>query len=138
MNHRQRRRARILALQVLYQLDSGRTREHVSAFLTDPGGPAAERARALAEATWAERADLDRILDEYLENWTVPRLGAVERAVLRLGLYELLHEADVPVAVVIDEAVELAKRFASERSGALVNAVLDRAKVLRDELPEQG
>ncbi len=138
MNARQRRRSRILALQALYQLDSGRTWEHVTKFLVDTGTPAGERALALAQAAWAEREHLDHILSEHLKDWTVPRLGAVDRAVLRLALYELLHEPDVPVAVVIDEAVELAKRFASERSGALVNAILDKAKVLRDELAGEG
>ena len=138
MSRRQRRRARVLALQALYQLDSGRTWEHVSAFLAQVGGPTGEGARTLAQAAWDERESLDRILGEHLEEWTVPRLGAVERALLRLGLYELLHQPDVPTAVVIDEAVELAKRFASEPSGGLINAVLDKVKVLRDESQEPG
>ena len=132
------RRTRILALQALYQLDSGRAWEEVSAFLGEPGQPVGQAALTLVEAIWAGRATLDETLADHLQDWSVARLGTVERAVLRLALYELLYEPEVPVAVVIDEAVELVKRFASERSGALVNAVLDKAKVLRDERSKAG
>jgi len=133
MDRKQLRQVRTVALQALYQLDTGREWKDVSAFLAEPGPSVAEQAQALAESTWARRRELDEILTGCLENWSVARLGGVERAALRLALYEFLDRPDVPVAVVIDEAVELVKRFASERSGALVNAVLDRAKTVRDE-----
>jgi len=132
---KQLRLARVLALQALYQLDCGRGEDEISCFFAqgkaDQGVVAL--ASELARGAWAERHRLDEALATHLEDWSVPRLGVVERAVLRLALYELLYRSEVPVAVVIDEAVGLAKRFASERSGALVNAVLDKAKVLRDE-----
>ena len=138
MKRPQRRRARILALQALYQLDGARAPQDVSSFLGGPEDPTGQLARSLTDSVWQVRADLDEVLQQQLQDWSVERLGMVERAVLRLALYELLHEPEVPVAVVINEAVSLAKRFASKEAGALVNAVLDNAKALRDEPPEAG
>ncbi len=60
------------------------------------------------------------------DNWKLERIAAVDRAILRLGLYELLEMAEVPPKVVINESVELAKKFSTEKSGAFVNGVLDR------------
>jgi len=138
MKRPRRRRARVLALQALYQLDGGRAPEAVSSFLAEPEDPTGELARSLTDSVWQVRADLDEVLEQHLRDWSVERLGLVERAVLRLALYELLHQPEVPVAVVINEAVSLAKRFASKEAGALVNAVLDNAKALRHEPPEAG
>jgi transcription antitermination protein NusB len=76
---------------------------------------------------------IDEILADYAEGWTVQRMPGVDRAVLRLGVYELLWRADVPDAVVIDEAVELAKSLSTEESPRFVNGVL--ARVLRDRPP---
>ncbi|MGZ6913605.1 MAG: transcription antitermination factor NusB [Acidimicrobiia bacterium] len=68
----------------------------------------------------------DGLLREYSEHWAVERMPAVDRAVLRLGCYELAHEPDVPTAVVISEAVELAKQYSTENSGRFVNGLLAR------------
>lgn len=68
--------------------------------------------------------ELDAQLDEKAENWDISRMGKVELTVLRLALYEMQHDEDVPVSVAINEAVELAKKFGQESSGAFVNAVL--------------
>ncbi len=84
------------------------------------------RARGLAEGTWRNRAGLDTALQRASTTWRVERMPAVDRNVLRLALYELRHHPDVPAAVVISEAVELAKRYSTERSGAFVNGVLSR------------
>ena len=82
-------------------------------------------ARELAEAV-AERApELDRTITEAAEGWTADRLGAVERNILRIGVQELESEG-VPPEVAINEAVELAKRYASEDAGRLVNGILGR------------
>ena len=76
----------------------------------------------------AER--IDEILSGYAEEWTLARMPGVDRAVLRLGVYELLWRDDVPPAVAIDEAVELAKSLSTDESPRFVNGVL--ARVLRD------
>lgn len=69
-------------------------------------------------------SDIDRQLNEKAENWNVERMGKVELTVLRLALFEMQHDEEVPVSVAINEAVELAKKFGQENSGAFVNAVL--------------
>lgn len=67
---------------------------------------------------------IDDVISQHLAGWTLERLGSVERTILRIGAFELGWVADVPTAVIVDEAVELAKRFASDEAGSLVNGVL--------------
>jgi N utilization substance protein B len=85
---------------------------------------------ALVEGVQDHRERIDEILARYAEGWTVDRMPDVDRAVLRLAVYELLWRADVPDAVAIDEAVELAKTLSTDESPRFVNGVL--AQVLRD------
>ena len=73
----------------------------------------------------ADLDEIDSLLGSLLENWDVYRLGAVERSVLRMGLWELLH-TDVPAPVVINEAIDLANWFSSPKSRAIINGVLDK------------
>ena len=84
----------------------------------------------LVEGTNANLVRIDEILSAYSDGWTLDRMPGVDRAVLRLGVYELLWRDDVPDAVVIDEAVELAKSLSTDESPKFVNGVL--ARVLRD------
>ena len=92
---------------------------------------AEERVRGVLSCT----AELDAMLEPHLAHWSMYRLGTVERNVLRLGAWELLNCADVPPAVVINEAVDLAKYFSNTESGRFVNGVLDK---LRRHLGEKG
>jgi len=85
-------------------------------------GPASE----LASGVWAERPDLDAAIGEAATGWRIDRMTIVDRTVLRLGLYELRHHRSTPVAVVISEAVRLAKAYSTEHSGRFVNGVLAR------------
>jgi N utilization substance protein B len=82
-------------------------------------------ARELAEAVAARAPELDRTITGAAEGWTADRLGAVERNILRIGVQEL-DSGSVPPEVAINEAVELAKRYASEDAGRLVNGILGR------------
>jgi N utilization substance protein B len=82
-------------------------------------------AQELAEAVVAKAEELDAKVSEASEGWPADRLGALERNVLRIGVHEL-DEGDVPVEVAIDEAVTLAKRYASDEAGRLVNGILGR------------
>jgi N utilization substance protein B len=84
----------------------------------------------LVEGVQEHRPRIDEILAQYAEGWTVDRMPDVDRAVLRLGVYELLWREDVPDAVAIDEAVELAKTLSTDESPRFVNGVLGR--VLKD------
>ena len=82
-------------------------------------------ARETAEAVKARAVELDRRIDETTEDWPADRLGALERNVLRVGIYEL-ERGEVPPEVAIDEAVRLAKRYSSDEAGRLVNGILGR------------
>ncbi|HKK52146.1 MAG TPA: transcription antitermination factor NusB, partial [Myxococcota bacterium] len=85
---------------------------------------AAEFARELVRAVIARREEIDDRIGLHTRNWRISRMAVVDRNVLRLAVYELQH-TDTPVAVVIDEAVDLARRFASDSSPPFVNGVLD-------------
>ncbi len=115
-----RREARRAALTLLYQWDvTGRPLGSLFE------GEVDEYARATAEAVVAEAPELDRRITEASRDWTADRLGAIERNVLRIAIHEL-DAGEVPVEVAIDEAVGLAKRFASDDAGRLVNGILGR------------
>jgi N utilization substance protein B len=97
--------------------------ERVAAHFELPEGARAF-AKQLVGGVCASREDLDARLAVHSENWRVDRMAAVDRNVLRIGAYEILH-TDTPAAIAIDEAVELARRFGGERSPAFVNGILD-------------
>lgn len=79
---------------------------------------------SLTSGVAARQTQLDEMITEYSHTWTIHRMPAIDRNVLRLAIYELLDRPEVPVAVIINEAVELAKRFSTEESGRYVNGVL--------------
>ena len=92
----------------------------------------------LVRGVETHRSQIDEVLGAHVEGWSLQRLGVLERAILRLATYELLWEPDVPSAVVIDEAVEAAKRFCSDEAGSLVNGVLGSlARTVRVEEAEE-
>ena len=78
----------------------------------------------LANGVELKREETDELISEFSHTWTIQRIPAIDRNILRLAIYELMVRADVPVAVVINEAVELAKRFSTEESGKYVNGML--------------
>jgi N utilization substance protein B len=82
-------------------------------------------AERLARGSDARAAELDALVAEAATHWRLDRIAAVDRTILRLGAYELVGEAETPPAVILDEAVELAKRFGEADSPAFVNGVLD-------------
>ena len=115
-----RKAARRDALFVLYQWDvTGKELASLHEGELDP------YALELAEGVVAEAADLDVRIDEASSEWTADRLGALERNVLRIALWEL-DRGDVPLEAAIDEAVSLSKRYASEDAARLVNGILGR------------
>ena len=115
-----RRAARRTALFLLYQWDV--TGQPLASLHE---GEVDEYARLLAESVAARTPELDALITEAAEGWTADRLGAVERNVLRIAVHEL-QSGDVPEPVAIDEAVGLAKRYASDEAGRLVNGILGR------------
>ena len=91
-------------------------------------------ARELVAGVRRHRAEVDALLEQTAANWSLKRMAATDRNVLRLGAYELLH-SDTPGRVAIDEAVELAKRFGSAQSAQFVNGILD--KVMHEQEEEE-
>ncbi len=118
----ERRRARERALGLLYEMEiKGVTADEVIVALPIPPEPYAE---TLARGASEHQVEIDRFVARHLTAWAIDRLPAIDRQLLRLATYELLDQPEVPVAVVIDEAVELAKQYSTEDSGRYVNGVL--------------
>jgi N utilization substance protein B len=125
-----RRRGRELALQALYQIE----------MTADPSGAAVERflnhfegrpkakefARRLVSGVVSQRPELDRLIEQYAENWKLDRIAITDLIILRIGAYELLFCADIPRNVSLNEAIEIAKRFGSMESAPFINGILDR------------
>ena len=123
-----RHRARIVALQALFEADC--THHHLSVALArrleDVMLPetGASFARELVQGVEANREQLDDLIGQYAPEWPVDQIAIVDRNVLRLAIFEVLMRDDTPVKVAINEAVELAKEFGSDSSGRFVNGVL--------------
>jgi len=124
-----RRKARELALQMLYENDVAGTAAGEMFQRSSDLQSAPESTRAFAErlveGTLSHRDDLDVIISKQADHWRLARMPVVDRNILRLALYELLHEPETPHPVVIDEALEIAKRFSTPRSSQFINGILD-------------
>ncbi|MBD7906790.1 transcription antitermination factor NusB [Sporosarcina gallistercoris] len=120
-----RREAREKAVQTLFQLD-GTTLpvEEAISYITE--GPIDSFYEMLVKGTREKQEAIDKILIEKLENWSLDRLPKIERTVLRLAVFELLYNEDVPHKVAVNEAIELCKTFGDEKSGRFVNGVLSK------------
>jgi len=133
---RVRTRARELALQFLFQLDfQGEDfRDDLERFLDEhlTGKSGADEARAyairLVDGVRANAKQINHLIREAARNWDIERMAGIDRNALRIGVYELLFNDDVPMRVAINEAIELAKRYSTEASGAFVNGILDRIR----------
>lgn len=124
-----RRTARVLAVQSLYQLDvqGDSAREEVEAFLAESGAPSdvIAYARGLVEETWSRRAELDEWIGATSKHWDIHRMATVDRNILRLGVLEMICRDDPPEKVAIDEAIELGKAFGTNDSSQFINGILD-------------
>jgi len=119
-----RRQARERALSLLYEAES---KDHAPAAVLAalPVVPA-EFAVALVAGVGEHMVELDTWITDYAKDWTIDRMPALDRALLRIGVFELLHRPDVPTGAVISEAVELAQRFSTDESSRFVNGMLAR------------
>ncbi|MBI3540930.1 MAG: transcription antitermination factor NusB [Deltaproteobacteria bacterium] len=128
MGHRHK--AREFAIQVLYQIEmqaaepkavfdlfwrSEEVQEDIQSFTT-----------SLVDGVYRNRSEIDQLVEKNSHHWRLPRMAVVDRNILRLGVYELLYLHDIPTSVILNEAVELAKKFGTEDSGAFINGILDR------------
>ena len=130
---RKRTRAREIALQALYQLDAQGKPElsSVAAFVRDRAGADQELelfASRILEGTTGRLEEIDGVIRKATENWNLERMARIDRNILRLAVYEMLHERDIPAKVSINEAIEMGKRFSTAHSGAFINGILDRVR----------
>jgi N utilization substance protein B len=133
-----RRQAREFALQILYQGEAGGEplEAGIAAFWESQGLPAPD-VRAFAEelvrGAERHREELDERIRTASEHWDPQRMAALDRAILRLAIFELLHREDIPPKVSINEYIEIAKKYSTEDSGSFVNGILDR--IWREQTP---
>ena len=124
-----RRKARELALQILFQADVGNlpVDEAIETTLTDVTNldkEICDYVVQLVRGIWQRKSELDSQIQSVTPHWTVERMAAVDRNLIRMALYEMLHVPNVPYRVAINEAVELAKEYGSTESRRFVNGVL--------------
>ncbi len=126
-----RRQGRELALQLLYQIEISGEPEAISLFWERK--PASKRVRSLAESlvkgTLAHRSEIDGLITAELEQWKLGRLPVVVRNLLRMAVFEMVIQEDVPYQVVMDEAVDMARDFVDVESSRFVNSVLEKCRL---------
>ena len=124
-----RRKSRELALQMLFQYDlSGNDPEAIILTFDDlqKVKPAIrDFAIRIFLGTIRHREELDELIVKQADNWRLSRMAVVDRNIIRISVYEFLHETDTPKLVIIDEAIEIAKKFGTEKSGQFINGILD-------------
>lgn len=135
-----RRKARETALQTLYNLDitgcrmedAIRARIEDTKDASDPSGYGADLVKGVAENMTA----IDGLIEKSSENWTIERMPVVDRNILRIAVFEIFFTDGVPYKAVIDEAIELAKRYGSDESGPFINGILD--KLRKEKYQDKG
>ena len=124
-----RRKAREVALQVLYSLNFVNldVEKAMELFWGNFAAPKAakEFAASLIEGTWSHREELDRLIGDCSDNWSLGRMSKVDISILRLAVFEFLYCDDIPSKVTLNEAIDLGKTFGSENSGSFINGILD-------------
>jgi N utilization substance protein B len=135
----QRRKARESALQILYQLEFDETEagEAVDRYWRQKRAPAEtkEYSRWLVEGIMADRGEVDRTIQSVSEHWRIARMAFVDRNILRLAAYELLRADSIAPAIVINEAIEIAKKYSGAEAAVFVNGILD---ALRRKIASKG
>ncbi len=139
----QRRKARESALQILYQLefDESGAGKAVDSFWRKKKAPAETKdyCRWLVEGVLADRDVIDESIQSISEHWRIARMGLVDRNILRLAAFELLRSEPIAPAIVINEAIEIAKKYSGPEAAIFVNGILDalRKKVQAKAKPER-
>jgi N utilization substance protein B len=133
----QRRKSREIALQMLYQMEmTGQSPPEVIELYyelesgdenrsPETAAPVRIFAEELVRGVYGHRDELDRMIVAASENWRIERMSIIDRNVLRIALYEMLHHQDIPPKVSLNEAIDLGKTFGSPDSGAFINGILD-------------
>ena len=137
-----RSKARALAMQIIFQLQiqSDSFLDQIDDFTKDAGLDAglSRYGRELGLLAWEKRNEADELIDRFAKDWTASSLPAVDLAILRLAICEMLHFPEVPMKVSIDEAIKLAKSYSTERSGKFINGLLDTVMKSSDKNGEDA
>jgi len=137
-----RQRAREIALQVLYQLDIHPEDPHEALALYfqnfRPSLKTREFCERLIEGVSEHQQEIDRLIEENAENWTLKRMALVDRNILRMATFELMHCPDIPFKASLNEAIELAKKFGTDESSAFINGILDKIHSLLVSAPKNS
>jgi N utilization substance protein B len=123
-----RRKSRELALQMLFQLDVNKDGPNWRKQFWDlhPAPPDVKTfSEQLVDGVLKHQEEIDRLIQKHALNWALSRMSIIDRNILRCAVYELLGLSDIPAKVTINEAIEIAKRYSDEESGAFVNGILD-------------
>ena len=144
--HGPKRKSRELALQMLFQRDlsGNESRAIIETFEDLQKSPIGIRLFAIRmfEGTMLHLEEIDDMIVKQAQNWRIERMAVVDRNIMRMSIWEFLHEPDTPKLVIIDEALEIAKKFGDAKSSQFINGVLDgilRRYNLRDaERPRDG
>lgn len=124
-----RRKARELALQMLFQFDmAGNPPDTIVTTFEDlqKSKPnTREFATKIFRGTIDHMSAIDEMIQNQAENWRLSRMAAVDRNIIRMSIYEFMHETDTPKLVIIDEAIEIAKKFGTQKSSQFINGILD-------------
>ena len=127
MGHR--RKAREIALQVLYQIDTNSIdpREALQLFWASFDAPHSARAFAeeLVTGTLEHLTSIDEAIRNCSDHWSIGRMARVDKSILRMAIYEMLYLDEIPPKATLNEAIDLGKQFGSENSGSFVNGILD-------------
>ncbi|MDR1926415.1 MAG: transcription antitermination factor NusB [Endomicrobium sp.] len=130
-----RREARECSLQMLYTFDSCKISVDSICEFFNENLPKVEVYRKFAKDLFrgvcVKKGKIDLLIQKYAENWELERMAVVDRNIIRLAAYEIIATPDTPVNVIIDEAIEIAKKYSTIDSGKFVNGILDKLKVIR-------
>jgi len=139
---KKRTRGRELALQMLYQIDlcGPELLEDAAAYFAAEESDREARAFAqrLVQGVHEHAEQIDQAIRDVAQNWDIGRMAVIDRNVLRLATFELLHCEDIPPKVAINEAIELGKRYSTANSGAFINGILDKVKSQGSPQPAEG
>ncbi|MGD8366671.1 MAG: transcription antitermination factor NusB [Desulfobacterales bacterium] len=131
-----RRRARELAMQALFYMDTQHTlnAEALDRFCQTfaPSKKALPFFTELVSGVMKERERIDAVIERFSSNWKMSRMSCVDRNILRIAVYELLYCADIPSKVSINEAIDIGKKYGAEDSGAFINGILDSIRLAAD------
>jgi len=136
-----RRKAREHALQILFQLDIKKEKPSAAVlkhFWAEyrPDDEVKAFSEEIVKGTYKHLPEINKLIHQCAKNWSLDRMAVVDRNVLRMAVYEILYRMDIPTSVTINEAIEIAKKFGTDESGAFVNGILDSVARMSGKLDE--